>query len=55
MDLCAQDSASQMLMKRLRKVVKDPKKSIHSLRHAQADALSGQILKVPNFKRANGG
>ena len=33
------DSASQMLMKRLRKVVKDPKKSIHSLRHAQADAL----------------
>lgn len=33
------DAASQMLMKRLRKVVKDPKKSIHSLRHAQADAL----------------
>ena len=33
------DSASQMLMKRLRKLVKDPKKSIHSLRHAQADAL----------------
>lgn len=33
------DSASQMLMKRLRKVVKDPKKSIHSLRHSMKDAL----------------
>ena len=33
------DSASQMLMKRLRKVVKDPKKSIHSLRHTMKDAL----------------
>ena len=28
-----------MLMKRLRKVVKDPKKSIHSLRHSMKDAL----------------
>jgi integrase len=27
------------LMKRLRKVVKDPKKSIHSLRHSMKDAL----------------
>ncbi|MDB4213939.1 tyrosine-type recombinase/integrase [Octadecabacter sp.] len=33
------DSASQMLMKRLRKVVKDPKKSIHSLRHSMKDNL----------------
>lgn len=33
------DSASQMLMKRLRKVVKDSKKSIHSARHSQKDAL----------------
>jgi integrase len=33
------DSASQMLMMRLRKVVKDPKKSIHSLRHSMKDAL----------------
>jgi integrase len=33
------DSASQMMMKRLRKAVNDPRKSIHSLRHAQADAL----------------
>jgi len=33
------DSASQMLMKRLRKVVKDPKKSIHSLRHSMKDSL----------------
>ena len=33
------DAASQMLMKRLRKVVKDRKKSIHSLRHSMKDAL----------------
>ena len=33
------DSASQMLMKRLRKVVKDPKKTIHSLRHSMKDSL----------------
>jgi integrase len=33
------DSASQMMMKRLRKVVKDPKKSIHSLRHSMKDNL----------------
>ena len=33
------DSASQMLMKRLRKVVKDPKKTLHSLRHSMKDAL----------------
>lgn len=33
------DSASQMLMKRLRKVVSDPKKTIHSLRHSMKDAL----------------
>tara|TARA_B110000879_G_C11116983_1_gene489990 strand:- start:74 stop:1372 length:1299 start_codon:yes stop_codon:yes gene_type:complete len=33
------DSASQMLMKRLRKVVKDPKKSVHSLRHSMKDSL----------------
>lgn len=33
------DAASQMLMKRLRKVVKDPKKSIHSLRHSMKDSL----------------
>jgi integrase len=33
------DSASQMLMKRLRKVVKDNKKTVHSLRHSMKDAL----------------
>lgn len=33
------DAASQMLMKRLRKVVKDPKKTIHSLRHSMKDSL----------------
>ena len=33
------DSASQMLMKRLRKVVKDNKKTIHSLRHSMKDNL----------------
>ena len=33
------DSTSQMLMKRLRKVVKDPKKTIHSLRHSMKDSL----------------
>ena len=34
------DSASQMLMKRCRKVVKDKKKFIHSLRHSMKDSLS---------------
>ena len=33
------DNASQMLMKRLRKQIKDPKKSIHSLRHSMKDKL----------------
>ena len=33
------DAVSQMLMKRLRKVVKDPKKTIHSLRHSMKDNL----------------
>ena len=33
------DGASQMLMKRLRKHITDPKKSIHSLRHSMKDAL----------------
>jgi integrase len=33
------DSASAVLMKRCRKVVKDPKKSLHSLRHSMKDAL----------------
>mgnify|MGYP001290838652 CR=1 FL=1 len=33
------DSASQTCQKRLRKVVKDPKKTLHSLRHSMKDAL----------------
>jgi integrase len=33
------DSASQTCQKRLRKVVKDPKKTLHSLRHSMKDSL----------------
>ncbi len=33
------DSASRTCQKRLRKVVKDPKKTLHSLRHSMKDAL----------------
>ena len=33
------DSASAMLMKRLRKTVSDPKVTIHSLRHRMKDRL----------------
>ena len=40
------DSASQMLMKRLRKVVKDPKKTIHSLRHSMKDSLRNGPVTV---------